>query len=190
MHGTTGAVFRNDSDAMFRQCPSLVCKLFWDSFAVGAVSRFHGVHLAAEARAVRSQNGKRIAGKTCATAAVKTGVKQYVQTTFLNCRPSCISKIWLILALANQFCSYNFRVHLLLAVFVVWHVILTLIFETKSDLGWRSQKVESDESKTRVRNTPLVWISYWEMRIMSWQVHFTNVGRFWDGAFYCVLGYW
>lgn len=48
------------------------------------VSRFHGVHLAAEARAVRSQNGKRIAGKTCATAAVKTGVKQYTLPTWAD----------------------------------------------------------------------------------------------------------
>jgi len=45
------------------------------------VSRFHGLHLAAEAKAVRSQNRKRIAGKTFATAVVNTGVTQYVQTT-------------------------------------------------------------------------------------------------------------
>lgn len=48
------------------------------------VSRFHGQHLAAEAKPVKSQNGKRTAGKTRATAVVKTGVKQYTLSSWAD----------------------------------------------------------------------------------------------------------
>jgi hypothetical protein len=42
------------------------------------VSRFHGVHLAAGAKAVRSEYSTSMPLKVTATAVVNTGVKQYV----------------------------------------------------------------------------------------------------------------